>query len=124
MRHVLTLLAVAQVLLCGCKREISREEMAMQAAKAYYDQLLQGDCESFLAGLLHGDTVPEDYREQMLLNVQMYREQQSKEHGGLKAVEALRAKGDTAFISLHYADSTKEEVAVPMMEKGNTWYMR
>ena len=123
MRHGL-LLFIIPLLLCGCKKEISREEMAMQAAKAYYNQLLHGDCESFLAGLLHGDTVPEDYKEQMLLNVQMFREQQGKEHGGLTEVKALRAKGDTAFISLHYADSTREEIAVPMIEKNNTWYMK
>ena len=123
MKRIL-LFFIFPLLLCGCKKEVSREEMALQSAKAYYDQLLHGDCESFLAGQLHGDTVPEDYREQMLLNVQMYREQQSKEHGGLTEVEALRAKGDTAYLSLHYADSTREEIVVPMMERNNTWYMR
>ena len=49
---------------------------------------------------------------------------ESKEHGGLTEVEALRAKGDTAYLSLHYADSTREEIVVPMMERNNTWYMR
>lgn len=123
MRYIL-LLFLVPLLLCGCKKEPTREEMAMQAAKAYYDQLLHGDCESFLEGLLHGESVPEEYRAQLLLNVQMYKEQQDKTHGGLKEVRALRASGDTAYISLHYADSTREEIVVPMMEKDNTWYLR
>lgn len=129
--------------LVACKREPAPEALAMQAAKVYYEQLLQGDCESFVEGTLQGDTIAPSYKEQLVLNMQMYLEQQ-QEHGGLVAVETLRAKCDTivlkgiknhegedstlrvadAFLAVCYADSTKEEIVVPMIEKAKVWYMR
>ena len=135
---------VAVVLaLMACRHEPAPEELALQAAKVYYEQLVSGDCESFVEGTLLGDTIAPTYKEQLVLNMKMYLEQQ-QEHGGISAVEALRAKCDTitlkgiknhegqdstirvadAFLTLQYADSTREEIVVPMIEKGAIWYMR
>lgn len=123
-------LCLALLAACSTKEEVKEDELALQAAKAYYDQLLQGDCDSFLEGTLHGDSVPSSYREQLLLNTQMYLEKQRKNHGGISEVRALSAKLDSAkleveaFLSVVYADSTKERIVVPMLKKDGIWYMR
>lgn len=130
--------ALLSVVLFSCKPDEARpEDVALQTAKAYYEQLLSGDVQSFLEGTLKGDTVPGDYKSQMLLNMQMYLEQQGKAHQGIAAVKASRATCDTAryandplhitaqsFLVICYNDSTCEEVVVPMVKKGGIWYMQ
>lgn len=121
------------------------EDVALQAAKAYYDQLLHGDYDSFVEGTLHGDTlVPSDFRSQLLLNARQFIEQQQENHKGISSIETVRATCDTitlqgiknhegndstvrianAFLAIHYADSTREEIVVPMIELRNVWYMK
>ncbi len=123
--------AFALLCLASCKPEDRKpEEVALQTAKVYYDYLLQGDYNSFVEGTLQGDTVPADYRQQLLLNMQMFVEKQRREHQGIVRIEPLRAVADTAthtasaFLSVHYADSVREEIVVPMVEKGGIWYLR
>ena len=123
-------LCLALLAACSSKEEVKQEELALQAAKTYYDQLLQGDCDSFLEGTLQGDSLPPAYRDQLLLNTQMYLEKQRKNHGGISEVRTLSAKLDNAkqeaeaFLSVVYADSTKERILVPMLKKDGIWYMR
>lgn len=118
------------LLFAACSKEVKPEEVALQAAKAYYDQLLNGDCNAYVEGSLKGDSVPESYRQQLVLNMQMYMEQQTKAHGGISGVETKRATYDSlthtsnAFLVIAYADSVKEEIVVPMVEKNGVWYLR
>ena len=78
----------------------------------------------------------------MLLNARMFVERIQKEHNGIKSVKALRAKVDTiksrlsddpeaiqeiiaqAYLSVAFADSSKEEIVVPMVFKADIWYLR
>ena len=66
----------------------------------------------------------------MLLNAQMYVEQQQDEHKGMSKVDILSAKADTArhvadvFLRISYGDSTKEQIIVPMIEVKGEWKMR
>ena len=118
----------------------------MTTAQKYYEQLVQGDYNSFVEGSLMGqDSVPEAYKSQMLLNARMFMERMQKEHDGISSVKALRAKVDTiwagvksasgdpaaikevvaqAYLSLDFADSSKEEIVVPMVLKNDIWYIR
>ncbi len=125
------ILLLSGLLAASCrKEEVKPEDVALQAAKAYYDQLLQGDYAAYVDGTLKGDSVPPAYRRQLTLNMQMYMERQNAEHKGISKVEALRATPDTAshtvnaFLFVTYADSTKEEIVVPMVEKNGVWYLR
>ncbi len=131
MRKVILALTLCTLLTASCKKEeIKPEDVALQAAKAYYDQLLQGDYDAYLEGMLKGDSVAPDYRSQLKLNMQMYIERQKAEHKGISKVTALRATSDTvlhtvnAFLALAYADSTEEEIIVPMVEKNGVWYLK
>ena len=57
-------------------------------------------------------------------------EEQKENHGGLQQVTAVRALRDTtlhfthAFLLLHFADSTKEEINIPMVEVKGQWKMK
>lgn len=105
-------------------------EMAGQAAKVYYEQLLRGDYASFVDGTYRRDSIPPSYREQLIANAKMFVGQQTDEHGGIKTVRVVSATADTAhhvatvFLGFAYGDSLHEQVAVPMVERGGVWYMR
>lgn len=127
----LVIFVFGAMLLASCKQEeVKPEDVALQAAKVYYEQLLAGDYNSFVDGTLKGDSVPQAYRQQLLLNMQMFMERQKAEHKGIASVKPIRAVADTAahtaetFLSITYADSTREEIVVPMVERKGVWYMR
>lgn len=120
----------------GCKNEPKAEDVAMNAAKVYYDQLLQGDYAAFVAGTDGFDSIPEFYREQLEMNMKMFIAQQKKDHGGIRTVNMARAKADTVkvggvecvtaevFLTFCYGDSTQEQVVVPMIEREGAWKLR
>lgn len=123
--------AMALALAASCRKdEVRPEDIALQAAKVYYDQLLRGDYDAYVDGTLHGDSVPPAYRRQLVLNMQMFVERQQGEHKGIVSVTPLRAVADStlncvnAFLTVAYADSVQEEIVVPMVEKGGVWYLR
>lgn len=137
---LLTLVGGGSLLFTACSEEVKQEDIALQAAKVYYEQLLQGDYNAFVEGSIQGDSLPAAYKSQLLLNAQMYIEQQNENHKGIKAIEPLRATCDTthvtiankdsmiltanAFLAITYADSTREEIVVPMINKNSIWYLK
>lgn len=100
------------------------------AAKRYYDLLLEGKYDEFVAGQNMPHRIPEGYRQQLVLNAKMFVEQQKDEHRGMKDFQVLDAKADTAhhvadvYLTVTYGDSTKEQIVVPMVEVENKWKMR
>ena len=115
---------------CGGAAGPTASDLAGEAAKAYYEQLLHGDYASFVDGTYRPDSIPKGYREQLITNAKMFVGQQEEEHRGIKAVRVVSAKADTAshvatvYLGLSYGDSGSEQVAVPMVERGGVWYMR
>ncbi len=122
-------LAALPLLLC-CGKEASPEEVALQTAKVYYEQLLAGDVESFVGGMDAKDSVYPSYRKQLEANMRMFLAQQEAEHKGIVKVEPLRFDTDStlhhvnAFLLFVYGDSTREEIVVPMVEREGVWKMR
>jgi len=102
----------------------------MRTAKVYYDYLIAGDYESFVDGIYQPDAIPEAYRGQLITNARMFMGQQTAERKGIASTQLGRAEvsadGKTAdvFIILCYADSTREEIVVPMIEVEGNWMMR
>ena len=82
------------------------------AAKGYYDLLLEGKYEEYVAGFNQPYRIPKGYHDQ------------------LSKVDILSAKADTArhvadvFLRISYGDSTKEQIIVPMIEVKGEWKMR
>ena len=130
MRRSLFLLVLLFVI-CACSRqEQTPEEQAGIAAKGYYDSLLTGDFEGFLSGKAGMDSVPGDYRAQMMKACEKYRQELEQLRGGLATVTISNAKLDStqqlmhAFLLLHFKDSVKEEITVPMVQLDGQWKMR
>lgn len=125
-------LLMAILLLCGCSRQgQSPEEQAGIAAKEYYDRLLAGDIDAFLKGKADIDSVPADYRSQMYAACEQYKKELDETHGGVAAITVSNARKDStqqmmmqAFLLLNFRDSTKEEIIVPMVQRGEVWKLR
>ncbi len=131
MRKSLLLLTSLLLLIGGCsQQEQSPEELAGMAAKEYYDRLLAEDYEGFLSGKADMDSVPDDYRAQMVTACKQYKQTLEQMHGGLATVTLSNAKCDStqqlmhAFLLLHFKDSVKEEITVPMVQRDGQWKMR
>ena len=123
-------LILLMVLLTACSHP-SKEEMASLAAKGYYEHLIKGETEQFLAGRVGADSLPESYRSQLLDAYCQFVAQQEQNHLGIQEVRVVRAQTDSladytnVFLTLCFGDSTNEEIVVPMVEQGEgRWRMR
>ena len=129
---MIVLLAVLAA--CG---SATKEELASLAAKGYYDHLIHGEYEQFYEGMdqrtLPDGTALSDeaaYRSQMLDNLRQFMARQAQEHRGVLEVRVSNATTDTVqqltnvFLVLCFADSTNEEIVVPMVERQGTWRMK
>ncbi len=123
------LLSSVFCLLSSC-HQADDVEVAAQSAKVYYDYLLQGQYDDYVAGLHQPDSIPAGYRSQLVANAKMFMQQQRREHRGIKAVRVSHATADAAartaevFLVLEYGDGGAEQVLVPMVREGSVWYLR
>ena len=131
MRKLFSLLFLPLLLACsGKSSEPDAAQLAANAAKTYYEQLLKGDYGSFVDGRYQPTELPENYRQQLIANAKMFVGQEEKEHKGIKSVSVADGRADTAkhvanaFLTFSYGDGTKEQVVVPMVEVKKVWYMR
>ena len=116
----------------SCKQEAPcAEDAVMQQAQQYYQSLLKGEYDAFLSGIDGADSLPADYREQLMANTCQFVDVQQQQRGGMVSVEAIRAVIDStatthadAFLLICFGDSTREEVVVPMVERQGKWLMR
>lgn len=129
-KTVLSLFAFSLLAACGGASGPTASDLAGEAAKVYYEQLLHGDYAGFVDGTYQPDSIPQGYREQLIANAKMFVGQQKEEHRGITAVCVVSATADTThhvatvYLSLSYGDSSSEQVAVPMVERRGVWYMR
>ncbi len=104
--------------------------VALNAAKVYYDYLLHGDCAAYVDGFYRPDSIPESYREQLIVSAKQYVGQMKTDHQGLVSVEAAGARIDTAkhvgeaYLMLGFGDKTKEEIVVPLVLHNGNWMLR
>ncbi len=117
--------------LVGCQ-EVSLEQQAAEAAQSYYQRLLDGYPDGFLAGKAAYDEMPADYRDQLVKANEQYMKDVEQKHNGLRSVVVSPNVGRIdstlhvvyAFLLLSYGDSTEEEVTVPMVQVDGDWKMR
>ena len=115
--------------LAGCSKA-SREQQAMDAAQEYYAALLEGDYTTFLEGRIHMDSIPDSFREQLLVSYKQFIRQQEEAHQGVVSFSPSRAQEDSllqvmqVFMVVNYSDSTHEEIVVPMVEQNGEWKMK
>ena len=134
MRKFAVIVLLAVLAACG---SATKEELASLAAKGYYDHLIHGEYEQFYEGMdqrtLSDGTALSDeaaYRSQMLDNLRQFMARQTQEHRGVLEVRVSNATTDTVqqltnvFLVLCFADSTNEEIVVPMVERHGAWRMK
>ena len=125
--YLVLLVSLAQWAACSSP---TREELASLAAKGYYQHLIEGDFDHFLEGRVMADSLPDDYRSQLIDGYSQFQAQQVKARGGINEVRISRAFTDSTqqytsvLLMLCYGDSTTEEVVVPMVEHDGRWMMK
>ena len=118
------------LLLCMACANPSPEELASIAAKGYYMHLVKGEYEAFLEGKEGADSLPDDYREQLLTSYRQFMEQQNQAHHGILDIRVSNATTDTTLhytnvcLVLCFGDSVNEEIVVPMVERNGSWRMK
>ncbi|MBQ4413904.1 MAG: hypothetical protein IJL28_03455 [Prevotella sp.] len=128
MRKLVYLILI--VIVVACSTGVSREEHAALAAKGYYTHLVQGEYEQFVEGRFMADSLPADYRSQLIEGYKQFVAQQLEARKGIQEVSVSRAYTDSlagytnVLLMLCYGDSTTEEVVVPMVERNGRWMMK
>jgi hypothetical protein len=128
MRKLVYLILI--VIVVACSTGVSREEQAALAAKGYYTHLVQGEYEQFVEGRFMADSLPADYRSQLIEGYKQFVAQQLETRNGIQEVSVSRAYTDSlagytnVLLMLCYGDSTSEEVVVPMVERDGRWMMK
>ena len=128
MRKLVYLILI--VIVVACSTGVSREEQAALAAKGYYTHLVQGEYEQFVEGRFMVDSLPADYRSQLIEGYKQFVAQQLEARKGIQEVSVSRAYTDSlagytnVLLMLCYGDSTTEEVVVPMVERNGRWMMK
>ena len=125
-----TLIATLLLFVLSCGNNPTKEQLASMAAQGYYQHLQQGDIDNYLAGVAGYDSLPEGYKSELKVNMKMFLARQKAEHGDIIAVETSNAKADStlnvvyALLNIQFADSTREEISVPMVERQGRWVMK
>lgn len=128
MKHLLWVV-LAVIAVTACSSGPTREELAALAAKGYYTHLIKGEYQQFLEGYVQADSLPDDYRAQLVEGYKQFLSQQ-QERKGVTEVCVSRAFTDSltdytnVLLMLCYGDSTTEEVVVPMVEQQGRWMMK
>ena len=128
MRKLVYLILI--VIVVACSTGVSREEQAALAAKGYYTHLVQGEYEQFVEGRFMADSLPADYRSQLIEGYKQFVAQQLEARKGIQEVSVSRAYTDSlagytnVLLMLCYGDCTTEEVVVPMVERDGRWMMK
>lgn len=128
-KHWMFLLFAAFISLVACEEKILPETVIGNAAKNYYDYLINKHFDKFADGFYQPESIPSSYRKQLILNAEMFYHQQQADHKGIKRVTVSSVEADTArhvadvFLILHYGNGKSEQVVVPMEEHHNKWYM-
>ena len=123
-------LFVAMLLLPSCHNDgLSREQRRVRrAAVHYYEYLQDGDSRRFVDHMADADVMPETYRSEMEDLVSEYADDLQRQHGGITSITALgdTIEGDFAhvYLQLAFADSTEEQVGVPMRRIEDEWKMQ
>ena len=123
-------LVIIALLVAACSSTPTREELAGLAAKGYYQHLVAGEYEQFVEGRLMADSLPADYRLQLIEGYKQFVAQQLEARKGIQEVSVSRAYTDSlagytnVLLMLCYGDSTTEEVVVPMVERNGRWMMK
>ena len=108
----------------------TQEQLAAMAAEGFYRHLMAGEYEQFLEGRVGADSLPDDYREQLLAGYKQFMAQQQRAHKGIRDVRFSSVTTDSltgvvnVMLVLCFGDSINEEIVVPMVGNDGRWRMK
>lgn len=114
----------------ACSEKASPEEEAVKAAKKYYEYIIKGHYDKYIDGFSRYDSIPDDYREQLITGVKQFAITQKEKNGGMREVRAVRGERDSlngytnAYLVVCFGDSINEEIVVPMIEQNGIWRIK
>jgi len=129
MRRFLILFAIVITMLSSCSRK-TPEDAVGKAAEKYYNYLIEGKYEEYVAAMDNTESIPEGYRQQLITMTRQFIALQKEERGGLKSVKKVNSVIDKSntkadvFLEVCYGNSASEEVLVPMVLKDGKWKMK
>ncbi|MBR0272630.1 MAG: DUF4878 domain-containing protein [Bacteroidaceae bacterium] len=101
---------------------------ARRAAEKSYEYLQKGKYEKFVGEIAYADSMSDDYRAQMVDLVHEYAATLQQHHGAFTGITAVNDTivGEQAhvYLQITFADSTSEEIGVPMVKVGKKWKMQ
>lgn len=123
------IIAIILFLLTACSGGLTREQRKVRrAAERCYTYLQQGQYAEFVNEISYADSMSDEYRAEMVDVIAEFAAIEEQRHGGYINVEAI---GDTiighqahVYLQLQYADSTTEEIGLPMVKVGRKWKMQ
>ncbi|MDE7378260.1 MAG: hypothetical protein K2N13_04780 [Paraprevotella sp.] len=108
----------------GCRRATESDRLR-SAAVDYYGHFIAGEYAQCVDAIVYRDSMTDEYRSQLIDLLAQYAEREKCRTGGLVAVRVL---SDTimeevghVFLEAVYADSTSEEIVLPMVRSGEGW---
>lgn len=119
------IICVVSMTMFGCHRDKS----VSGAAEKYYGYLMKGDVDRYVKGIAYYDSLPDDYRSQMHDLMAEHIERERQRYGGIVMARALHdtlldANNARVFIEVTYADSTREQVMLPMVLTEKGWRLK
>lgn len=99
-----------------------------RAAEQCYEYLQNGQYEEFVGQIAYADSMSDDYRAQMVDLVKEFAAAEQQRHGKLQTVcitgDTIIGEQAHVYLQVTYADSTSEEVGLPMVKVGKKWLMQ
>lgn len=125
---MLACMAMALCMACHNGRLSREERRVRKAAERCYASLAKGRAEKFVKRIAYADSMSEGYRQEMIDLVSEHVHNLKQQHGELQSVKAVgqvvEDEQAQVFLQLSFADSTCEEVGVPMVKVGGKWLMQ
>jgi len=125
-RHSSFIILFALAMMMACSGD--DHSRVRKAAEKCYKYLQKGKYDKFVDEIAYADAMSDDYRSQMVDLIKDYAASQELQHGKIIDVEATN---DTimdvqahVYLQIQFADSTSEEVGVPMVKVGKHWKMQ
>ena len=117
------------LMLAACHGGLSRDQIkARSAAERCYKYLRTGRYDRFVGEIAYADQMSPEYRQQMQDLVHESAQRYESEHGKMLSAVAV---GDTLmddlahiYLQITYADSTSEEIGLPMVCIDGDWKMQ
>lgn len=128
MKKILFVFCVGLLVVANTGCGSTAEEKASEAALKYYEYLLDGAYQDYVGGIAYSDKMTEKYRKQLVDLSAQYMQREKDLHGGiLKVTYQSGIFTDSlanVLLELHFADSTSEEISVPMVLSDGQWKLQ